>query len=131
MNKFYCYLFRCQTGGQMSTSVRLQHDLPLALTRVFKQASKCECIFQWELAAQHYSESLFSKPRKKPAFSAYFGRLHTQEFKKKKNPPLFLQCSQLICNQQSAFKRTSGLAHLLIHWNWINLWGFKTLYISK
>lgn len=96
----------------MSTSVRLQHDLQLALTRVFKQASKCECIFQWELATQHYSESLFSEPRKKPAFSAHFGRLHTQKIK---IPPLFLQCFQLIYNQQSAFKRTSGLAYLLIH----------------
>ena len=93
MNKFYCYLFRCQTVGHISTSVRLQHDLQLALTQVFKQASKCECIFQWELAAQHYSESLFSKPRKKkkkkPAFSAYFGRLHTQKLQIKKNPPSF------------------------------------------
>lgn len=131
MNKFYCYLFRCQTVGHISTSVRLQHDLQLALTQVFKQASKCECIFQWELAAQHYSESLFSKPRKKPAFSAYFGRLHTQKLQIKKIPPLFLQSFQLMCNQQSTFKRTSGLAYLLIRWKWINLWGFKTLYISK
>ena len=93
MNKFYCYLFRCQTVGHISTSVRLQHDLQLALTQVFKQASKCECIFQWELAAQHYSESLFSKPRKKKKkkaslFSLFWQAPHPK-ITNKKNPPSF------------------------------------------